>query len=254
MAKIIFLGTGTSSGVPIPGCRCDVCTSEDPKDNRLRTSAYIELDNGAKILIDAGPDLRQQILRYNIEWIDGILITHSHQDHIGGIDELRQLNFIMKRRIPVYGNRIAIKEIKNRFSYIFRKTQEGGGKPEVDLITVKSEFKIANQKIIPIPVLHGKIPILGYRMDGLSYITDASFISDNSKKILQGTKILVINALRYERHPTHFSIGEAIEISKEINPEKTFFVHLTHHFKHNLDSRKFPEGVYFAYDGLEVYF
>ncbi len=175
MSKLTFLGTGTSSGVPVPGCSCEVCKSGNPKDNRLRTSAYLITDKETKILIDVGPDFRLQVLKNNILWIDGILITHSHQDHIGGLDDTRLINSIMKRKIEVYGTGLSLKEIRKRFDYIFKNTQVGGGKPQINLNFVRKDFFIKEQKIIPIPILHGSIPILGYRINDLTYITDAEF-------------------------------------------------------------------------------
>ncbi len=254
MSKLIFLGTGTSSGVPIPGCGCEVCTSADPKDKRLRTSAFVSTEAGTRILIDIGPDFRFQALRYYINWLDGVLITHSHQDHIGGLDELRQYNFLMKKKVDIYGNKEALQEIHVRFGYIFKKTQEGGGKPQVNLNRVKKDFYIKEQGIIPIPIMHGEIPILGYRMNSLSYLTDASYIPEKSIKLLEGTKILIVNALRWETHPTHFNIEEALKLCEIIKPEKTYFIHLTHHFLHERDSKILPANTFFAYDGLTIDF
>jgi phosphoribosyl 1,2-cyclic phosphate phosphodiesterase len=253
MAKITFLGTGTSSGVPVPGCSCEVCLSPDPRDKRFRTSAFIETPQ-AGILIDIGPDFRLQALKFGIERIDGVLISHSHQDHIGGIDELRQFNFIMKKHIDIFGNKTALKEIRERFGYIFRKTQEGGGKPLINLIKVKGDFTVNGQPVRPVPVLHGKIPILGYRINSLAYLTDASFISEESIKRISGIKVLVVNALRPRPHPTHFSLPEAVRLAEILKPEKTFLIHLTHKFLHDRDSKALPQGINFAYDGLTVDF
>lgn len=252
MPELIFLGTGTSSGVPVIGCKCRVCTSIDPRDNRLRTSALYRTDKGTQVLLDVGPDFRIQSLKFNITRADGILITHAHQDHIGGLDEVRQLNFIMKKKMEIYGNERALEEIRQRFDYIFKPTQEGGGKPRLNLNRVEGPFRVLEQEVVPVPVFHGEIPILGYRIGGLSYITDASSIPDDSMKLLEGTEILVINALRPEPHPTHFSLNEALEISGKIGARKTFFVHMTHQFLHGEDGKKLPDGVFFANDGLSV--
>ncbi len=254
MNKLIFLGTGTSSGVPVPGCKCEVCMSSDPRDKRLRSSIFIESGAGTKILVDIGPDFRYQALKYMIDWIEGILITHSHQDHIGGLDEVRQYNFLMKRNIDVFGNKTALKEIRARFGYIFKKTQEGGGKPKINLNCVRKDFNIKELKITPISVIHGTIPIFGYRIGSLAYITDASIIPEKGMKKIYGTKLLVINALRREAHPTHFNLDEALKLSKIIKPEKTYLIHLTHNFLHERDSLTLPQGIYFAFDGLTVEF
>ncbi len=252
MSNLTFLGTGTSSGVPVLGCDCDVCNSKDPKDKRFRSSALFVTDKNTRILIDIGPDFRLQSLANGIRWIDGILITHPHYDHIGGLDEIRQINFIMRQKIQVYGNSLTLDEISNRFDYIFKPTQIGGGKPQIELINIIGDFHIKEQKITPIEVLHGEIPITCFRIGNLVYITDASFISNESLDIMKGAKILVINALRVEPHPTHFSLGQSLEVASKIKPDKTFLIHLTHHFKHKRDTIRLPENVYFAYDGLKI--
>lgn len=252
MASFFFLGTGTSNGVPVIGCDCEVCRSDDPRDNRLRSSGYYISDAGTRILIDAGVDFRQQALRHEIRAIDGILITHSHQDHIGGIDELRQINYIMKQKMELYGTDAALEEIKARFDYIFKPTQIGGGKPQLNLNPVHGSFKIKDQLIIPIHVLHGEIPILGYRMGGLTYITDASVIPEESMELINGTKVLVINALRFVSHPTHFNLEEALGIIEKIKPVQSYLIHMTHNFYYRRDNEKLPQGVAFAYDGLKL--
>lgn len=256
LKKLFFLGTGTSSGVPVLGCNCETCISDDPKDKRFRTSAYIITEQGTRILIDVSPDFRLQALKHKINRLDGALITHTHNDHIGGLDELRQLNFLMKRNIDIYGNALALQEIQSHFSYIFRETQEGGGKPQLSLhlIEAQQEFWIKEQKILPIEVFHGKIAILGFRMDGLTYITDASFLPPATLKTLNPTKILVINALRFKEHPTHFTLEQALAMIRQIQPRTAYLVHMTHDIKHAEAEKMLPDNVHLAYDNLEVEF
>lgn len=262
-SKLIFLGTGTSSGVPVIGCDCNICTSNDPHDKRLRTSVYITTKDGLNILIDVSPDFRQQALQNNIHNIDALLITHSHYDHVGGIDELRQINFLMGREIDLYGNKLALDEITRRFDYLFKTTQKGGGKTKIVLHEIKhnSELQFGSQKVVAVEVMHGKIPILAYlfpseKSGGLAYITDASFITDSSLKIIKDTHpdILVINALRERPHQTHFSIDEALEIVKIIEPKQTYFIHLASNILHKDSFARLPDNVVFAYDNLEIEF
>jgi len=252
--KLIFLGTGTSSGIPVIGCQCATCLSDDPRDQRWRTSAYLETGQGVKLLIDIGPDFRVQALRHRIHWLDGVLITHSHNDHIAGLDELRQLNAVMNRPAAIYGNALALAEIRERFSYIFRKTQEGGGKPQVDLRLIQAQrvFSINDQQILPLEVRHGEISILGFRLDGLSYITDASYLSPETLASLKQTEVLVINALRFRSHPTHFTLEQTLEMITQIQPRRAYLVHMTHDMRHAEVAKLLPPHVQLAYDNLEI--
>jgi phosphoribosyl 1,2-cyclic phosphate phosphodiesterase len=254
LIKLLFLGTGTSSGVPVLGCQCETCRSTDPKDKRFRTSVYLTTSQGTKILIDVSPDFRLQSLAHNICWLDGVLITHTHNDHIGGLDELRQLNFLMQRNITVYGNALALQEIQTRFNYIFKETQKGGGKPQLDLhlIEAQREFSINGQPILPVEVYHGKISILGYKIARLVYITDASYLTPATLESLKDTEILVMNALRFRPHSTHFSLAQTLEMIDRIKPREAYLVHMTHDIRHAEVEPTLPDHVHLAYDNLEV--
>ncbi len=255
MKKLLFLGTGTSNGVPVIGCDCPVCSSSDRKNRRLRTSVLYTEEN-TKIQIDVGPDFRQQALSYQIHTLNGVLLTHGHQDHIGGLDELRALNFLMQQRIPVFANSKTLSEVKARYSYLFKRTQKGGGKAQLDLHHIKphKNFQLAGIQIEPLEVLHGKLSILGYRIDNLVYITDASRLPIKTLQNLKEhpPKILVLNALRYRPHPTHFSLEESLKVIESLQPEQTFLIHLTHRFEHSKLYSELPSNVCPAYDGLEI--
>jgi phosphoribosyl 1,2-cyclic phosphate phosphodiesterase len=250
--KVIFLGTGSSLGVPIPTCSCKTCCSLDPKDNRLRTSIYIELDN-CSFIIDCGPDFRQQVLSNNITNVDFILLTHKHNDHVGGMDDVRPFNFNKKEEMKVYGTKETLEDIKKRFYYSFEERRYPGA-PKFDLIEVQRdrEFDALNNKIIPIEVFHGNMPILGYRIGDFTYITDAKFIEEDQVELIKGSKYLVINALRPDRkHKMHFDLDDALEFIDKIEPQKAFITHLSHKFPlHEELMQLLPDNVVFAYDGL----
>ncbi len=254
MNKLIFLGTGTSSGIPALGCHCATCLSEDPRDQRFRTSAYLETGQGTKLLIDIGPDFRLQALKHRLYWLDGVLITHSHNDHIAGLDELRQLNALMNRPVAIYANAETLAEIRARFGYIFRNTQEGGGKPQVDLKLIQAQrvFSVNEQQILPLEVHHGEMSILGFRFDGLSYITDASYLSPETLERLRKTEVLVINALRFCYHPTHFTLEQTVDVISQIQPRRAYLVHMTHDIRHAEVAKSLPSYIQLAYDNLEI--
>ncbi|NVO02366.1 MAG: MBL fold metallo-hydrolase [Bacteroidetes bacterium] len=250
--KITFLGTGTSQGVPVIACDCSVCKSSNFKDNRLRSSVFIEFEN-EKFVIDTGPDFRQQMLRAKVKKLDAVLLTHSHKDHVGGMDDVRAFNYFMQKPIDVYGSNQVLNHIKNEFSYAFAE-ERYPGVPEINLHTIENkEFTINGVKIIPILSMHYQLPIFGFRIGDFTYITDANFISEIEKAKIIGSKILVINALRKKQHISHFTLDEALEIIAEVKPEKAYLTHISHQMGlHNEEEKNLPVNVFFAYDGLEI--
>jgi phosphoribosyl 1,2-cyclic phosphate phosphodiesterase len=248
---VTFLGTGTSTGVPVVGCRCRVCTSPDPRDQRLRQSVKIEA-NGKHFLIDTTPDLRLQLLRFPIPRLDFLLFTHSHSDHLMGLDDVRPFNFRQRETIPVYANAATAKAIKRAFSYIWdMSTQLGGGKPQLDLREVEETFTHDGIEITPIPVDHGDWTILGFRIGNFAYITDTNGIPPASMKLLEGVEVLALDGLRpAPAHTTHFTISEAIACSQRIGARETWLIHLTHEVLHEEIEATLPEGVRLGYDGL----
>jgi len=250
--KVIIVGSGTSQGVPIIGCECETCLSENPKDNRLRASAYIEVDD-LKILIDTSIDFRQQMLRYKINDLDAVLFTHHHVDHILGMDDLRQINQRLDKFIDIYGTNLTMEEIKITFRYVLNKILINY--KAVPLVRfhpkTNAKFKIRDTEIIPVEVMHGLLKIYGYRIKNFAYITDASKIEDKELDKLKNLDVLIINALRKRPHPTHFNLEQAVNISKKLNPKKTFFTHITHDLNHNKINKTLPRNIKLAYDGLE---
>ena len=250
--KVTFLGTGTSLGVPIIGCECDVCTSNNPKDKRLRSSVMVETQ-GQSILIDCGPDFRTQMLREKITRIDGILITHEHRDHIAGLDDIRAFNYLQNRAIPIYAEKQVLDAVKLEFSYAFSETRYKGA-PKIDIKEVATEvFNIGDVQIMPIRVFHASMPILGFRIGDFAYITDSNKISEFEMQKLVGVKVMVLNALRYKPHFSHFTVDEAIEVINKISPDKAYLTHLSHFIgKIDETNKKLPDRINLAYDGLVV--
>ena len=248
--RITVLGCGTSTGVPVLGCRCAVCTSVDPRNRRTRSSAVVHVD-GKNILIDTSTDLRAQSLANKIERVDAVLYTHAHADHICGIDDLRSFNFAQKSSIPCFGSADTIGRIKKMFDYIFDGNKGDSWKPDLSATAVDAPFEASGIKVTPIPISHGKAAIFGYRIGDFAYLTDCSAVPDRSVKLLRGLKVLILGALRHKPHPTHFSIEEAIAASKIISPERTFFTHLGHSLDYATDN-ELPEGCKLAYDGLTI--
>jgi phosphoribosyl 1,2-cyclic phosphate phosphodiesterase len=251
--EITFLGTGTSQGVPVIACNCKVCKSNDLKDKRLRTSVMISFNN-KNIVIDTGPDFRQQMLRENVQHLDAILFTHEHKDHIAGLDDIRAFNYQTKKDMPIYATKQVQIGLKKEFHYIFSNF-DYPGIPKVNLQTINHNkpFELFNNNITPIEVMHYKLPVTAYRINNFTYITDANYISEAEKEKIKGTDVLVINALRKEKHISHFTLDEALELINEIKPKKAYLTHISHLLgKHQDISKELPENVFLAYDGLKI--
>lgn len=249
--EVTFLGTGTSQGVPIIGCMCEVCTSRDSKDNRLRSSIHVKTDSGLDLVVDSGPDFRQQMLRYQVKKLDGLIFTHGHKDHVAGLDDIRAYNYILQKPIDVYADDRVQRILKKEFSYIF-DDEKYPGVPELHLHTISSdEFYIKEELIVPIEVMHFRLPVLGFRFGDFTYITDANSISQREIDKIAGSKILVLNALRREKHISHFTLEEAIEMAERIGAETTYFTHISHQLGiHDEVSKELPSHIKLAYDGL----
>jgi len=253
--RFTLLGTGTSTGVPLPVCNCEVCTSDDPKDERLRCACLVEVD-GVSLLIDAGPDLRLQCLRNNINRIDAVLISHEHFDHVAGIDDLRAFLIWNRSELPLFAQPRTADAIRSRLDYIF---VDGSypGVPRLTMVDVGDRFTVHSRyggdmqvDVERIDIMHGQLPISGFRIGAFAYLTDASAISDRSFERLQGVDTLILSALRLEAHPSHFRFDESIEAARRIGARKTYFVHMTHSILHERDNANLPEGIELGYDGL----
>lgn len=246
-----MLGSGTSTGVPVVGCRCAVCTSADPRDRRLRPGLKLELDGGT-IVVDTSPDFREQSLRFGIERVDAVLYTHPHADHVFGLDDLRPFNFRQQATIPCYGSATTLERLRQIFAYVFEPGEEGGGKPRLDLVEVESPFELLGERVVPVPVAHGSMPVLGFRIGPFAVVTDVHFIPEESFARLAGVEVLVLSALRYRPHPTHFNIDQAIAAAARIGARRTLFTHIAHDIGHAALERELPAGVEIGHDGLVV--
>lgn len=249
--KVTFLGSGTSQGIPVIACECDVCISTDFRDRRLRSSVWIEVD-GKSIVIDSGPDFRYQMLRAGVMQLDALVLTHEHKDHIAGMDDIRAFNYKQGAAINIYAHIRVQEALKREFAYIF-SGEKYPGIPQIELFDIDKQhpFEVAGVPFIPIEVMHYKMPVLGFRIGDFTYITDAKTVSEEEKQKIAGTKILVINALQQEKHLSHFTFEEALTFAAEIGASQTYFTHISHKLgKHEEISASLPEGIHLAYDGL----
>ncbi len=249
--KVTFLGTGTSFGVPMVGCECRVCTSDNPKNSRTRSSIIIS-DGEYNILIDAATELRIQCLKNNVKSLDAVLLTHSHADHVLGFDDLRHFNRTRKTDIPVYGSVETVNNVYRMFSYAFREVSSNGSKPKVTLIPIDGKFNLSGMEIIPVDVMHGQERVTAYRFNRFAYVTDVSQIPQDSVEKLKGLDLLIIAALRNIPHEKHFSIEQAISMVSKLKPKQTFFTHIAHDIEHEETNNILPSGIELAYDRLSV--
>lgn len=265
--RITVLGSGTSHGVPMIGCDCAVCRSTDPRDARLRPSILIEAPQdgralgrppgdgraGCSILVDTSTDLRTQALKYDLRRVDGILFTHSHADHIFGLDEVRRFNALQRSAIPCYADRATVADLRRVFAYIFASSPaDSGGIPQVVPFTIVGPFCLGGVEIVPVPVLHGRRLILGFRIGSFAYLTDCSGVPDASWPLLEGVEVLILDALRERPHPTHFTVSEALAVVDRLRPAQTYFTHVCHDLPHAATCARLPRGVELAYDGLTL--
>lgn len=246
--RITFLGTGTSTGVPAVGCRCDVCRSEDPRDKRLRASILVELGD-RKVVVDTGQDFRQQALRVGLDRLDGVLVTHAHADHVFGLDDIRPFNFRTGSAVPVYADERTWGDLRRIYTYVFNPTSYGGV-PQFDVRVVDGPFDLFGTRVDPYYVIHGRLPVLAYRFGTAAYVTDCNEIPDETVEGLRGLDVLVLDGLRYADHPTHMTIPKALGYIERIAPARAYLTHMNHEVSHAAVSADLPPGVELAYDGL----
>lgn len=250
---IIMLGSGTSHGVPMIGCRCGVCASDDPRDHRTRPSVWVRCGD-AHLLIDTAPELRLQCLAQGIDRVDAVLFTHHHADHVSGLDDVRRFNHLSKRRVPAYGMARTLEGLRRMFSYAFEDAPNSPhSKPEIDLIPIdETPFEVRGVQVMPIPLMHGPMPVLGFRVGSFAYCTDCSVIPEESFARLAGVEVLILDALRRRPHPTHFSLDEAVAAARRIGARHTYFTHIAHELPHAATNAELPEGMALGHDGLRI--
>lgn len=250
--KITVLGSGTSVGVPTVGCHCAVCSSEDPRDKRLRPSVLLTYD-GCNVVIDTTPDFRTQILRARIDRLDAVVYTHPHADHIMGLDDVRPFNFRQRQHMPIYASAETLAVIRRSFAYIFEEAQRATYVPQLELHELDgSPFDVLGVRFTPVPILHGQATILGFRFGNVAYLTDHSSIPQSSMQMLRGLDVLFLDALRHKPHPTHSTVQQSIETAARLQPRRTFFTHICHDLPHVKTELALPPDIYLAYDGLEI--
>lgn len=251
--KVTFLGTGTSCGLPVLGCECNVCASTDPRNRRSRVSILLEW-NGANVVIDTGPDFREQMLRARVKHLDAVLYTHTHVDHLFGLDDIRIYCFRTLKRIPVFAERAALDRIFRVFDYAFGEKNEGGGVPQLELreVRVQEPFSLLGRVVTPLRIWHGSAPVVAYRIGNFAHATDCSDIPPATMEQLTGLDVLVLDALRPRPHSTHLCIAESIAIAQKLQPKRTYFVHMTHDVDHETVNAQLPPGMELAYDGLTL--
>jgi phosphoribosyl 1,2-cyclic phosphate phosphodiesterase len=259
--RVTVLGSGTSHGVPAIGCDCAVCTSNDVRDKRTRPSIYIEAPGPADagydptgstaILVDTSTDLRTQALDNNVRRVDAILFTHSHADHVMGLDDVRRYNQMQKRSIPCYAERQTLENLRQMFAYVFNPPKQvGGGLPQLELCEIAGPFSVGAVHVVPVRLWHGQLPVLGFRIGSFAYLTDCNRIPDESWPLIEGTRTLVLDALRRRPHSTHFSVDQAVDVVRRLGAERAYFTHISHDLAHASTNAQLPAGIELAYDGL----
>jgi len=252
-ARVTFLGTGTSHGVPMIGCMCAVCRSDDPRDRRMRPSIHVQVEGGPAVLVDTSTDLRQQALTFGITAVDAILYTHSHADHVLGLDEVRRFNMLKGGPIPAWSDAATAADLRRMFGYVFdASAEQGGGVPQMNVTIIDGAFGVGPLTVQPVPLMHGRRPVLGFRFGRFAYLTDCNHIPDEAWPLLEGLDLLVLDALRHRPHPTHFTVEAAVAAATRIGAAHTYFTHICHDLPHEATCGALPESMELAYDGLVV--